>query len=102
MNKDKKQYAESGVGHGLGGKRIGDDPRGNGVSGSPDLVVLIEEHQTQTDMDKENQKDAETEDQDNQGMTVQFIGIALKNRPAHIDGRISCRMAAEKQQQHQP
>ena len=53
-------------------------------------------------MDKKYQENTCTEDDDYQRMTVQLIGVALKNRPAHINGGVSGCMAAEKEQQHQP
>ncbi len=48
------------------------------------------------------QENEQAEDQNDQRMAVQFVGIALENLAAHVDGGIAGGVGAEKQEQQQP
>ena len=52
-------------------------------------------------MDNEKEKNHQTEDHDDQRVTVQFIGVALEHLAAHIDGGIAGGMGAEEEKEQQ-
>lgn len=53
-------------------------------------------------MDNKENKNGQTENNDNQGMAMQFVGIALKDLAAHIDRSISGSVGAEEEKEQQP
>jgi len=89
MNKKEYEDQSACIRHGLRGEGILDNAVVNGVSGVALFSILIKEIETDNDMGKENQQKDRTDDEHYQGVTVQFVGIALENVTAHKDGSVA-------------
>ena len=53
-------------------------------------------------MDDEEQQDDGAENEDDQGVAVELVGVALKYRAAHVDRGIAGSVRAEEEQEQQP